>query len=392
MIRILKKIRQNGVNWLFSRLRREFRSPTRPATKLAIDSYLTSKRKLKRLFIKSGESRQLYAIYDLAICPITYNFAEFLIDAEYEARKASKDGFIVNFVPPQEIREPSLIWAEYDSVIDTTSKQWRFQNILVPLIFLSPHCKGFRLLGSRAEIEALVQSHDVYPHLYDGINLRTIDMVAFNRKICSPDSFEGLSAHPQGLRYIESWKQARCSAGKIVTITIRSHGFDTVRNSNIDAWAEFAKYLSSRGYDPVVIPDTDTAFDSDSRFESKMYFRECAWNLGLRMALYESAHLNLFVANGCASLAFFNPKCRYVCLSGPPQGIVNTEEAYKLMNRGEGTDSPWAGPFQRTTVKSDTFANIVEEFERMDRLIQADNTCGTNSISIISKATKPNGN
>ena len=372
MIRIFNKIRQNGFNWFLSRLRREFRSPTRPFAKHAIDAFLKSKRNLRRFFITPDESRQVFAIYDLAICPITYNFVEFLIDAEYEARKGNKDGFIVVFVPPEEMSDPSLRWAEYDAVIDSTSKQWRFQNILIPLTFLSAHCKGFRLLENRAAVKPLIQSHDVYPHLYDGVNLRTIDMVDFMRKISSPDMFDGLSAHPQGLKYIESWQQARGLIGKIVTITIRSHGFDTVRNSNIDAWAEFARYLVSRGYNPVVIPDTDTAFQFDPRFDEAMFFRECAWNIGLRMALYESAYLNLFVANGCAVLAFFNHKCRYVCLSGPPRGIVNTEEAYKHMNRGEGTDSPWVGAYQRTSVKSDSFANIVEEFEQMDRMIQAD--------------------
>lgn len=360
---IIRKIRSKGLAWAWARARREFRSPTFPVVRAFLDVILRVKLLLESPFRTDEDSDRLYAFYDLETCPITFNFVEFLIDAEYESRKAGKDGFVVVFVPHSGKHDPARVWAEYDAVFDATSREWRFQNILMPLTSLSVYCKGVYLLATRDEAVVLAKRHSVYPPLYDGVNLRQMDMAAFNRKLTHPGVFEGLKAHPQGLRYVENWCGARGVDRPLVTITIRENGFDPVRNSDIEAWIHFGHHLAATGYQPVVIPDTDVSLLEDRRFDGLLQFPECAWNLGLRMALYERAFLNMYVANGPSALATYNPRCSYVCMAGPPQGIVNTPEAYKLMNRGEGTDSAWVEIHQRTSVRRDTFENLVAEFE-----------------------------
>lgn len=360
---IFAKIRQNGLRWLFSRLNLEMTNPTLPFSKAVIDTFLRSRKTISRLWTKQHEDTLLYAMYDLDVSAITYNLVEFLVDAEYEAHKNNKKGFVVVFVPAS--NDPSVSWKEYDSVIDTASKKWRFENILVPLTSLSPKCYGTYILSRRSDAIALVKGRDVYPHLYDGVNLRSTDIVAFFRKLDRPHLFEGLRASTQGLRYIQTWLLENRVQAPVITITIRNHAFDKARNSNIEAWSHFARHLQSSGYHAVVVPDTDTSFSEEPLFAGVSTFRECAWNIGLRMALYESAYLNFFVPNGCATLAFFNPRCSYICMNSLPEGsIVTTKESYARIGHPIGTNYKFATSKQRLSFKPDSYENILDEFKR----------------------------
>lgn len=361
---IFLKIRSNGLGWFYARLKRELRNPTFPVTIAVIDSVLRVKKKLSRLLNreKSHDMDILYAIYDLEVSAMTYNFAEFLIDAEYEANISKKNGFVVVFVPSS--NDQMFVWKEFDSAVDFESRQWRFQNILIPLAFLSKKCKGLHILSSRTEVASFVRGRDVYPYLYDGVNLRSIDIKDFFQKLDRPYLFDGLSASAQGLRYIQAWMLENKVQAPIVTITLRTAKFDPARNSNIEAWSSVAAYLFSSGYHPVVIPDTDNAFCEMSEFEGITFFRECAWNLGLRMALYESAFLNFFVMNGCFGLAYLGTRCSYICMNCLPEGsIVTTEEAWKKVGHAIGTDFKFATNNQKLVFRPDSYENIITEFE-----------------------------
>jgi hypothetical protein len=362
MIRIiLNKIKQKGFPWFFRRLKRELRSPSTLYLRIPINLYLSTRNKLSLTFEKNKKEDLLYGVYDLDVNAITFNFSEFLIDVEYEARLRDKSGFVIVIVPPSQ--DPDLIWKEYDAVIDSESKLWRFHNIILPLTFLAPKCNGTFILPRRSDAIAFSKSHDVYPYLYDGINLRAIDIGEFYRKLDRQGLFEGLRASSQGLNYVRTWLVEREILAPVVTITIRSSAFDLPRNSNIDAWSRFARFLISAGYHPVIIPDTDDAFRDPPEFEGLCHFKECAWNIGLRMALYETAYLNFFVPNGCFALAMFNPRCSYICVNLLPTGsIVTTEESYNKIGHAIGTNYKFANDRQRLNFQPDDYSNILYEF------------------------------
>jgi hypothetical protein len=305
------------------------------------------------------------AFYDLEICPATFNLAEFLVAAEVEAKRLGKEGFILVLVPSK--GDDALAWKEFDSVVDAASRQWRMHNMLVPLAALSPACKGTHVLARRAEVARFLGAGPVFPPLYDGVNLRSLDTGAFYREVNRPGLFEGLRAPQQGRRYLEAWKAARGVARPIVTITIREFGFDPARNSNLGAWAEFARVLEARGYCPVIVPDTEAAF-SRQHFDEAHLFRECAWNLGLRAALYESAFVNFFVPNGCFVLVLFSTTCSYIGMNFLPAGsIVTTAAAYAQIGHTIGENYKFAQPRQRLCFREDSLANIVAEFDRFER-------------------------
>ena len=363
---ILKKIRDKGLLWFFNRLRMEIRNPTKQLSKVPIDLFLGARKKIGKLFKKETEDELLYLIYDLEVCDITYHFANRLMDAEFEAKKQRKKGFVVVIVPRSTSILPDMSFKEYDSVIDDESKVWRLQNVIMPLIALSPCCRGTHVLPQRDDVFEFVKNHEVYPYLYDGVNLRApggSDLMY--EKLDRPNLIEGLRALPQGLKYVQDWLQSNRIQTPVVTITLRTSPFDTPRNSDIAAWSKFASYLLVSGYHAVIILDTDDAFVTESAFEGVSIFRECSWNMGLRAAIYETAFLNFFVPNGPATLAIFNPSCSYINMNMLPAGsIVTNEEAYKAVGHKIGDNYKFATDQQRLCWKPDTFENIKVEFDR----------------------------
>ena len=93
-----------------------------------------------------------------------------------------------------------------------------------------------------------------------------MDVSDFYQKLDRPHLVEGLRASNQGLRYIENWYTKNKIDIPVVSITIRQYEFDKARNSNIKAWVKFAHYLKDSGYFPVIVPDTESAFNTQDTF------------------------------------------------------------------------------------------------------------------------------
>ncbi len=362
---ILSKIKVKGWAWFYFRLKQEFRNPKSLPLRQALDACLRLQNMLVNAAAPWKDNSLLYTIYDLDINPVTFNFAEFLIDAELESQRRGKTGFVVVIVPLSENPNPHLSWQEYDSVVDISNKKWRLQNIVVPLAPLSAKCRGLYLLPNRNEAGEFVKGREIYPEFYDGVNLRAVDLVKLMHKLNFPGQFEGLCAPRQGLLSVENWRRANAVTAPLITITLRNFAFDSARNSNMAAWAQFAKYLVSMGFHPVIVPDTETAFETPQDFEGISIFRECSWNVGLRISLYESAYLNFFVPNGCAMLAVFNPKCSYIMMNCLPEGSsITTAESYKKIGYSIGESYRFATKSQTLCYEPDSFENILAEFNR----------------------------
>ena len=206
MMLIIRKIKEKGLLWLIARVRQELRFPSNKSVKAVIDFLLSAKKRIRSFSSKTVKDDLLYGIYDLEVNDLTYFAAVSLFDFEIESRRNNKKGFILVIVPSS--LDPKLGWKEYDSVIDSDSKLWRFQNIVLPLTFFSPYCRGVYVLPCRSDAIDFAKKHDVYPNLYDGINLRKTDVDdVIYRKLDKPGLFEGLKANIQGLKYV---RLARC--------------------------------------------------------------------------------------------------------------------------------------------------------------------------------------
>lgn len=364
IVNIPGRIRHHGFGWFLKRIQTEFRSPTFSATKpvaAALEAF-------RRLMRRSGRAvsptevttDHLIAIYDLNVSSITFDFAYFLVCAEVFAKTHGKQTVFVWFVPKD---EDICVDENYATVVDKNSQAWRFNQIVVPLVDLHSACVGYGVLPKDASIEPYLANGLVYPQGYSATFRPYMDYGDVMPALRSTP-FQGLRATPQGLRYIERWQTHQGITAPIVTITLRQYGYDPVRNSNIAAWAKFAAWVAERGFVPVFVPDTDACWEPNELLKAFRIFREPCWNLGLRMALYESADLNFFYSNGTAALAQLNKRVRHIFLmpviedSLQAYGRVYDRYGLKVGQRHHD----FAERHQWLWWKPDSFENICEAF------------------------------
>ena len=145
------------------------------------------------------------------------------------------------------------------------------------------------------------------------------------------------------------------------------------RNSNLSAWVAFARGLDASRYCPVFVPDTnDTIEGLPEELRDFAVFPEAAWNIALRMALYERAFLNLEVYNGPMDLAWLNARVRYATLkietADVPQSTLGFIRSFGFEPR---KSLPFATLLQEWVWEDDTEDAITQAFRRLIERIEA---------------------
>jgi len=135
----------------------------------------------------------------------------------------------------------------------------------------------------------------------------------------------------------------------------------------------FAKRLDPTRYLPVFVLGTERTLDPrPAPMEGFEVFSEASWNVGLRMALYESSYLNLGVNNGPLFMCVMDSRTRLlvfkIITASVPQ---TTEEFMSQLGFKIGGQLPFATPFQRLVWEEDTLQVIEREFAAMVALIDA---------------------
>ena len=148
---------------------------------------------------------------------------------------------------------------------------------------------------------------------------------------------------------------------------MREASYEIKRNSNIQDWMKFVRSLDQNIYFPVIIRDTEKAFQpAPSEMAGLTLFYEASWNIEIRAALYQMSYLNLFSSGGPMSLAWFNKKCRSLSFklitdSGP----VATENHLKFLGYKIGDQLPYFSKFQKIVWDEDSYDVIKKEFAEM---------------------------
>ncbi|MBF0613995.1 MAG: hypothetical protein HQL92_02450 [Magnetococcales bacterium] len=368
LARISARIREKGIVWTIKRIRIELQSPTFRFTEKILISLswikrLVDTRKDGNKLLSSNPDHML-VVYDLNINPITFDFAFFLVAAETFANSHGFQKLYVLFVKKSDANFTE-VFADptYASVVDQHNQAWRINNILIPLVNLHPSCVGYSVLPQRSAVISHLTDALVYPVGYSATMLprmRYRDVM----HMLSTHGFNGFRASRQGLRYIQEWRLHRGITQPVVVITLRQYGYETMRNSNVADWVQFASWLLERGFVPVFVPDTDTCWIPDARLEPYLLFIEPCWNLELRMALYETAYVSFFYSNGTAAIAQLNKNV--CCISMNPileesaQAKGKIYEDYGL-TVGQRRYN-FAEPCQFLSWKQDSFENICDEF------------------------------
>jgi hypothetical protein len=380
LARLVFKLRLGGLAWLKTRLAAE---ATLPSTRIGQTIHLFARRGLSAAAAIPRGVRAarypyardvLFAFYDLKVAPITFDFLWFLAAADLERRRFGLKSIHVVIVPgPHDgvRREPD----DYDVVVDAKARQARIHNVLVPACRLLPSCSGLTVASSRREAAFL---RSVARHVLPADYEPTLPVFP-GPQSCLEAARHGdsdiacLRAPVEELRAVDAWAKAHVGPRRVVAITLRRYGYMPARNSNLPAWIVFARSLDASRYCPVFVPDTNDIIEGmPTQLRDFTVFPEAAWNVPLRMALYEHAFINLGVNNGPMGLAWLNARVCYATLkietADVPQSSLNFIRSFGFE---PGKSLPFATPLQEWVWEDDTEEAITRAFERLSHRIEA---------------------
>ena len=371
---ILVKIYRNGFKWLYKRVKFEFLSPKFSATKYLVKhmEYLRKKFSQKKIATHTDivSPDTLLVVYDLNFQPITFDFANFIAAAETFGKNEGKSKIFVLFVRKE---STGLINGEYSNAISEDSQQWRINNVILQLAHLYPACTGYSIVPRESEILKFIPDKSVYPAGYSNTYKPNFDYTDIF-KLLNLKLFSGFKAPKQGIDYIHKWQKVNGISKPMVVITIRQYGYDLSRNSNIEEWVKFAYWVRDQGFTPIIVPDTDACWIPNNLFDDFLVFTEPCWNLGLRIALYELAFVNLFYNNGVAAIATLNKKSRYILFNPIIEQSLESNSSkrnkYGLIIGQRRYN--FAEQHQFFSWKLDSFENIQEEFVEFQKYCPLD--------------------
>jgi hypothetical protein len=369
------KLRTGGVPWLADRLRREWQMPTSRGGQAIYRALRRAGRwGSSEATLRPAANDALYAFYDLAVAPLTFDFLWFLVGAELARRRVGASGIHVVIVPGRDAgvrREDPT----YEAFIDPAGRWQRIVNILLPACSLLPSVTGTTVASDRGTVEALVRANKdaVFPARYEpGLPIYPNSKEPLRAAREDGVQIGVLRATAPDLRLVERWLAARGCGARTVTITLRHYDFMPARNSNLAAWSAFARGLDPKEFSVVFVPDTEQCFDGmPGEISGFPVCSEAAVNLGLRMALYERAYLNLGINNGPMGLCWLNERARYLTFKMLTEGVPQATSAYMASLGFEfGTSLPSATPWQKWVWEDDDRAVIEREFAMMVEAIE----------------------
>jgi hypothetical protein len=270
-----------------------------------------------------------YATYNLASCPVSFDFLYWLVETEMGRLRAGAPAPLkVSF------------WNARDGVgrLGEPGIKRMFEKVLRPML---------ALFGA-VEVDAsqIGRCRNVYTPRFIVPNCIAGEKV--------PMAHAPAEAVLQAIKYRDA-----------VTITLREAKHWPHRNSKLKDWLRFARDLKARGERVVFIRDTEKAFEPIEGFET---FPLASIDLLVRAAVYEHARFNLFVGNGPAALATFIDRPWFQFVHLEPDGhayFPNTPTFWaRLMGVEQGGQFPWCKENQRLIWADDTYEDISAAWER----------------------------
>ena len=273
-------------------------------------------------------------VYNLASGPCSFDFLAWLQTQEMRRMKEGAPGPLkVAFsMGSDQVLQRCLV---------TDQRKIMFENVMKPLI---------PMIGA---VEITDLDNCRWPETY---TLNTA-VELFNNGAPMPKLTVADEAKAQVGKYLEG-KPAP------VVITLRESDHWPHRNSDIPQWLKFADYLIGKGEHVVFLRDSAKA---NEPLEGYNTLPPCSIEINSRVALYKAAKVNIFCANGPATLCFFldNPWFMIAPLD-PSNAYPPGRAEWWLPHHGIPAygQFPWNGPNQRIIWELDRIDNMVAAWER----------------------------
>ena len=315
-------------------------------------------------------SNSLYAFYDLSCSPVTLDFTTFMACANaYRLAKGLAEVHVL-FVP--DVGSGFRERTERDIAYDVEKKRWRLYNLLMPVSSLVPECRAITMATNReiACSDWLLHSQvkdNVFPPGYDPQNNVIAQYMPYYIRRCADAGWQmqSFQAPSYAREMTEQWLSTHCQGKIPVSITLRNSDFHPQRNSNLAEWGKALARLDTERYWPVIIRDSDSA---DKALPSSLSMYTCfdlaLYSIPMRMALYESCALNLFVSQGTAHLAYFSQQCSFLVFKILNPAASTANEEFLIKNGFiPGEQMPFFNETQRFVWEDDSADAIVAAFD-----------------------------
>lgn len=247
-------------------------------------------------------SRPLIAFYDLAVSPANFGVSVFAQLLELHCRRYDFGDLQVVIVPPEQTVDDGM------TELSIQEREARIRNMLTPMFYLVPQCRGVAVLSSResaAQLLGAAQPDAVFPRNYTLANPQ-IDWAwgGMHAAFLRGERFGQLSAPPEYLTWAGRYLEGLGGADKVVTLTVREESYGTEgRNAPSKEWKKLARYLQDDGYVPVIVRDTAKLYEPDGVFDDFEVCPMASQTIAFRAALYQTARANVFSAGGTHTAA-----------------------------------------------------------------------------------------
>jgi hypothetical protein len=269
-------------------------------------------------------------VWDLQLCPPTYDFGAFL--NECERARIAQDCEAIDMV----IQPGPLNGFRNDELPPNLgARQGMLFRVVMAMARLLPSVRNIECLKARKEITG----KNIFPENY-----------LVNQPVAHYGHHYMQFAKP----ILQATVAAKLHVSKThlspyITITTREATHWAQRNSNMAEWRLVAKWIEARGYRVVWVPDSESV-------DANLY----SFDLDMRLALYESAVVNLGINNGPTMILPYT-NAKYLMFKMVTDGIPwTTREFHEKWGTKEG-DQP--GGRGRFIYESDDCDRIVRELK-----------------------------
>ena len=320
----------------------------------------------------------LYAFYDLAAAPNSYDVLVFLVLAEIGRREVECEAFHLYVVPG-----PKCGLRSDANVSELPRQQYTLRNVILSAAALMPTCCGVTLCSSRESVERLLFVEGVcgngkrliFPPGYSvHFPLPYYHFWRLAERWQKGAEIHGLQPTEHGLELIDGFLRTRSNGRKVITLTLRESTVHPERNSSLREWESFVATLDAEKYAVVVLRDLERMHEPlPAGFARCLPYGEAVVAVELRAALYHRAYLNLCVNNGPSEILRLDRQTRYLYFKPITRGVDCTSaehhRRYKWLNPGDQLH--FATPFQRIVWKDDRAEVVAREFASMVELIES---------------------
>jgi len=327
--------------------------------------YMNEVLPVQEVLRQSQESKTLYAIYDLEQNPASFDACVFANAAEVYriANDYNKICFVI--VPPI-LKYGRLCDANFYENGNVQAFKERVDSLLIPIFSLIPSNISTAYLPNRNDVSSVIKNKHIFPINYD--QDKPVDTHNPMKMFELPNPIGFFKAPRRSVKFVDDCF-FKLKHKHILTFTVREYLDEPTRNNDLVQLSLFIKSLDLNKFHPVIVRDTANAGKATIRnLEQYQCFSMASMDIGVRMALYETATMNFFCNNGTASLAAFSKKCNYVILKLKDETIRCTNSDF--FRERFGIDETheqylWANNInQRINWNYDSFGNMTNEFNR----------------------------